>query len=168
MTLDFSSLDMDKLWEATFETFYMTLIALAGTFVLGVLLGLLLYLTDKNGLWENKGINFITATVVNVFRAIPFIILILLLFPFTYFLVGTIRGPNAAIPALIIGAAPFYGRLVEIALKEIDKGVIEAAKAMGATTRTIILDRKSTRLNSSHVAISYAVFCLKKKIETYK
>src|SRR5690625_2444763 len=138
MTLDFSSLDMDKLWEATFETFYMTLIALAGTFILGLLLGLLLYLTAKDGLWENKIINFITATIVNVFRAIPFIILILLLFPFTYFLIGTIRGPNAALPALIIGAAPFYGRLVEIALKEIDKGVIEAAQAMGASTRSII------------------------------
>ncbi|MFD2129736.1 methionine ABC transporter permease [Pseudogracilibacillus auburnensis] len=138
MTLDFTNLDVDKLWLSTYETFYMTLIALAGTFVLGIVLGLLLYLTDKNGLWENKIINFITATFVNVFRAIPFIILILLLFPFTHFLMGTIRGPNAALPALIIGAAPFYGRLVEIALKEIDKGVIEAAKAMGATTRGII------------------------------
>jgi len=138
MTLDFSNLDVDKLLEATYETFYMTLIALSGTFILGILLGLLLFLTDKDGLWENKIINFITATIVNVFRAIPFIILILLLFPFTYFLIGTIRGPNAALPALIIGAAPFYGRLVEIALKEIDKGVIEAAQAMGASTRSII------------------------------
>src|SRR5690625_4285274 len=138
MTLDFTNLDVDKLLEATYETFYMTLIALSGTFILGILLGLLLFLTDKDGLWENKIINFITATIVNVFRAIPFIILILLLFPFTYFLIGTIRGPNAALPALIIGAAPFYGRLVEIALKEIDKGVIEAAQAMGASTRSII------------------------------
>ena len=84
-----------------------------------------------NGGVQNKWINFLTATFVNVFRAIPFIILILLLFPFTDFIVGTIRGPNAALPALIIGAAPFYGRLVEIALREVDKGVIEAAKAMG-------------------------------------
>src|SRR5690625_172579 len=138
MKIDFANLDVDKLWEATIETFYMTLISLTGTFIFGILLGLLLYLTAKDGLWENKPINMITATFVNVFRAIPFIILILLLFPFTYFLIGTIRGPNAAIPALIIGAAPFYGRLVEIALKEIDKGVIEAAQAMGAKTSTII------------------------------
>lgn len=138
MKLDFTNLDVDKLWQATYETFYMTLIALVGTFLLGVLLGLLLYLTDKDGLWENKAINFITALFVNVFRAIPFLMLILLLFPFTHFLLGTIRGPNAALPALIIGVAPFYGRLVEIALKEIDKGVIEAAKSMGATTRGII------------------------------
>ena len=138
MTLNFDNIDWDKLMTATYETFYMTLIALTGTFIIGVLLGLLLYLTAKDGLWENKVINFITATIVNVFRAIPFIILILLLFPFTYFLIGTIRGPNAALPALIIGAAPFYGRLVEIALKEIDKGVIEAAQSMGASTRSII------------------------------
>lgn len=138
MTLDWTNLDVNKLIEATYETFYMTLISLTATFVLGIFLGLLLFLTDKGGLWENKLINFITATFVNVFRAIPFIILILLLFPFTYFIVGTIRGPNAALPALIIGAAPFYGRLVEIALKEIDKGVIEAAQSMGANIRTII------------------------------
>src|SRR5699024_5086331 len=67
-----------------------------------------------------------------VFRAIPFIILILLLFPFTDFLMGTIRGPKAALPALIIGGAPFYGTLVEIALKEVAKGVIEAAHAVEA------------------------------------
>lgn len=139
MTLDFENLDVDKLWQATYETFYMTSIALIGTFIIGLLLGLLLYLTAKEGLWENRWIHLTTATFVNVFRAIPFIILILLLFPFTNFLMGTIRGPNAALPALIIGAAPFYGRLVEIALKEIDKGVIEAAKSMGATTREIIV-----------------------------
>src|SRR5699024_6806341 len=138
MKIDFEQIDWEKIWEATYETFYMTIISVAATFVLGLLLGLLLYLTDKDGIWENKILNFITATFVNVFRAIPFIILILLLFPLTRLLIGTIRGPNAALPALILGAAPFYGRLVEIALKEVDKGVIEAAKAMGSTTKRII------------------------------
>lgn len=138
MNFNFSDLDTEKLLDATYETFYMTLISLAGTFIIGILLGLLLFLTTKEGLWRNKTLYAVTATIVNVFRAIPFIILIFLLFPFTLFLVGTIRGPNAALPALIIGAAPFYGRLVEIALKEIDKGVIEAAKSMGAKTRTIV------------------------------
>jgi len=138
MTFDFSLLDQEALLEATYETLYMTIIALIGTFIFGLALGLLLYLTDKDGLWENKVLNFIIATFVNVFRAIPFIILILLLFPLTRFLVGTIRGPNAALPALIIGAAPFYARLVEIALKEVNKGVIEAAKSMGARSNRII------------------------------
>src|SRR5699024_8309816 len=140
MTLSFATLDWDKIWEATYETLYMTLIALTGTFILGLLLGLLLYLTAKEGLWENKAIYFVTATVVNVFRALPFTILILLLFPFSHFLVGIIRGPTSALPVLIIGASPFYGRLVEIALKELDKGVIEAAQSMGATTRSIIFN----------------------------
>ncbi|WP_411953764.1 methionine ABC transporter permease [Alkalibacillus sp. S2W] len=138
LTNIFPNVEMDKMWVATYETLYMTFISVLGTFILGILLGLLLYLTNKGNLWENKPLNSIVAIIVNVSRAIPFIILILLLFPFTDFLIGTIRGPNAALPALIVGSAPFYARLVEIGLKEVDKGVIEAAKAMGAKTRTII------------------------------
>lgn len=138
MKIDFAEINWDKIWEATYETFYMTVISVAATFVLGILLGLLLYLTAKDGIWQSKILNFITATLVNVFRAIPFIILILLLFPFTDFLMGTIRGPKAALPALVIGGAPFYGRLVEIALKEVDKGVVEAAQSMGASVQRIV------------------------------
>src|SRR5690625_7501621 len=108
MGLDFANLDTEKLIEATYETFYMTLIAVIGTFVIGLLLGLLLYLTTKDGLWENKWINFVTATFVNVFWAIPSIILLLFLFPFTHFLIGTIRVQYAAVPALIIGRAPCH------------------------------------------------------------
>lgn len=134
----FPNVVIEKLLVATGETFYMTLLALVGTVIFGVLLGLLLYLTSNGGLWENKVLNFIVATIVNVFRAIPFIILILLLIPFTKFLIGTIRGPNAAIPALIVGAAPFYARLVEIGLREVNRGVVEAAQSMGAKTKTII------------------------------
>ncbi len=134
----FPNVVMDDMWTATYETLYMTIISVIGTFIIGLFLGLVLYLTDQGNLWSNRWINGITAIVVNVFRAIPFIILILLLFPFTDFLMGTIRGPKAALPALIIGSAPFYARLVEIALKEVDKGVIEAAKSMGAKTKTII------------------------------
>ncbi|MFC4023741.1 methionine ABC transporter permease [Oceanobacillus longus] len=135
----FPNIDIEDFWVATYETFYMTILALIGTCILGLILGLLLYLTTKDGIWQNNVVNLIVAAFVNIFRAIPFIILILLLFPFTDFLIGTIRGPNAALPALIIGSAPFYGRLVEIALKEVDKGVVEAAKSMGAKTSTIIL-----------------------------
>ncbi|RWZ54909.1 ABC transporter permease [Halobacillus fulvus] len=134
----FPNVRIDDIMTATNETMYMTLVSVAGTFVLGLLLGLLLYLSGPGGLWQNKILNWITASLVNVFRAIPFIILILLLFPFTDFLIGTIRGPSAALPALIIGGAPFYARLVEIALKEVDKGVVEAAKSMGAKYSTII------------------------------
>src|SRR5699024_943173 len=112
----FSNFKWDDFLEATYETFYMTIISLVGTLILGILLGLLLYLTARNGIWSNKMMNSIIAAFVNIFRAIPFIILILLLFPFTDFVMGTLRGPIAALTALILGGGWFYGRLVEIAL----------------------------------------------------
>lgn len=129
----------DRVIIATNETIYMTAISVLVTFFLGIILGLLLFLTSKGNIWENKFLNSVIAAVVNIFRSIPFIILIILLIPFTKTIVGTILGADAALPALIIGAAPFYARMVEIALREIDKGVIEAAKSMGARTSTIIL-----------------------------
>lgn len=134
----FPNVDWDKMLEATYETLYMTTIATAVTFVLGILIGIVLFLTSDNQLWANKIVHFLTGSIVNIFRSIPFIVLIILLIPFTKFLLGTIRGANAALPALIIGAAPFYARMVLIALREIDKGVIEAARSMGAKTSTII------------------------------
>lgn len=132
------NVEWDMIWAATVETLYMTGVAVVATFILGTILGLLLFLTSKGNLWENRLANMIIAAVVNIFRSIPFIILIILLIPLTKWMVGTMLGANAALPALIIGAAPFYARMVEIALREIDKGVIEAAKAMGASTATII------------------------------
>ncbi|OCA87626.1 methionine ABC transporter permease [Bacillus sp. FJAT-27225] len=134
----FPNVDWEDIWEATVETLYMTSISVVITFILGIILGLLLFLTGKGNLWENAFINKIIASFVNVFRSIPFIILIVLLIPFTVWLVGTMIGEDAALPALIIGSAPFYARLVEIGLREIDKGVIEAARSMGASTWTII------------------------------
>jgi len=134
----FEDFDWPAMWEATRQTLYMTGISVVATFILGILLGLLLFLTSKGSLWSNKPINVVISGVVNIFRSIPFIILIVLLIPFTTILFRTMIGENAALPALIIGAAPFYARMVEIGLREIDKGVIEAAKSMGATTGTII------------------------------
>lgn len=134
----FEHVDWLMMWEATKQTVYMTAISVLVTFILGTILGLLLFLTTKGNLWENKPINTVISGVVNIFRSIPFIILIVLLIPFTTFILGTMIGEDAALPALIIGAAPFYARMVEIGLREINKGVIEAAKSMGATTSTII------------------------------
>ncbi|MBS4208506.1 methionine ABC transporter permease [Bacillus sp. FJAT-50079] len=135
----FPNVKWDKMWEATIQTLYMTGISVLATFIIGIFLGLLLFLTSRGNMWENTVINGFVSAIVNIFRSIPFIILIVLLIPFTKFLVGTMIGPNAALPALIIGAAPFYARMVEIGLREIDKGVIEAAKAMGAKSSTIIM-----------------------------
>ena len=132
------NVDWEKMWDATIETLYMTVLSTAFTFIIGLALGVLLFLSSPGQIWANRLINVLIGTFVNIFRSIPFIILIILLIPFTKLLVGTIRGPEAALPALIVGAAPFYARMVLIALQEIDKGVIEAAKSMGAKTRTII------------------------------
>ncbi|WP_203363028.1 methionine ABC transporter permease [Bacillus sp. REN10] len=133
------NVEWEKMWEATGETLYMTGISVVATFILGISLGLLLFLTSKDQILENKAVNVIVAAYVNVFRSIPFIILIILLIPFTKAIVGSMIGENAALPALIIGASPFYARIVEIGLREIDKGVIEAARSMGAKTSTIVL-----------------------------
>ena len=134
----FPNVQWDRMWEATIETLYMTGVATVFTFIIGLALGILLFLTSPQQLWANKLVSWLTGSIVNIFRSIPFIILVILLIPFTKLLLGSIRGPNAALPALIIGAAPFYARMVLIALKEIDKGVIEAARSMGAKTSTII------------------------------
>lgn len=134
----FPHLKWEQLWAATLETLYMTALSGVATFVLGIVLGLALFLTARGGLFHNRAVYSVISIVVNVFRSVPFIILIVLLIPFTKTLVGTILGANAALPALIVGAAPFYARLVEIALREVDKGVIEATRSMGARLSTLV------------------------------
>ncbi|EOC1345007.1 ABC transporter permease [Cronobacter turicensis] len=134
----FPHLQLDQLLAATQETLYMTALSGVATFVLGIVLGLALFLTARGGLFENRLVYSVISIVVNVFRSIPFIILIVLLIPFTKTIIGTILGANAALPALIVGAAPFYARLVEIGLREVDKGVIEATRSMGARMSTLI------------------------------
>ena len=136
---DFSRVNWDKVQDKTIETLIMTFESLIAVFLIGLFLGLLLYLTSNSKSAFGRGFYAVVTAIVNIFRAIPFIILIVLLIPFTKFLIGTIIGVRAAIPALIISAAPFYARLVEIGLREVDKGVIEAARAMGAKNSTIIL-----------------------------
>ena len=135
---DFSRVNWDKVQDKTIETLIMTFESLIAVFLIGLFLGLLLYLTSNSKSAFGRGFYAVVTAIVNIFRAIPFIILIVLLIPFTKFLIGTIIGVQAAIPALIISAAPFYARLVEIGLREVDKGVIEAARAMGAKNSTII------------------------------
>ncbi|UYU30947.1 methionine ABC transporter permease [Siccibacter colletis] len=134
----FPHLKWDQLWAATQETLYMTALSGVATFALGLLLGLALFLTARGGLFQNRAVYSVISLVVNIFRSIPFIILIVLLIPFTKSIVGTILGADAALPALIVGAAPFYARLVEIALREVDKGVIEATRSMGARLSTLV------------------------------
>lgn len=134
----FSQVDWPSMWSATIETIWMTIFSLVLVAILGVLLGLLLFETTGSTNFWARLVHGLTALFVNVFRSVPFIILIVLLLPLTKNLVGTIIGPKAALPSLIISAAPFYARMVELAFHEIDHGVIEAAEAMGATRWQIV------------------------------
>lgn len=134
----FDQVNWQNVQEATVETIYMTVLSMIAVCLLGLLLGLLLFETRTK---EGKGYNtlyYITAIIVNIFRSIPFIILIVLLIPFTQVIVGSMTGPNAALPALILSSAPFYARLVETSFRDVDKGVIEASESIGANKLQMI------------------------------
>ncbi|SPC38737.1 methionine ABC transporter permease [Latilactobacillus fuchuensis] len=129
----FNQVDWATMWQATFETVWLSAMSVILVAVLGFLLGLMLYQTGQSQRPMSRLLNGIVALCVNVFRSIPFIILIVLLIPLTKGIMGTMIGPKAAIPALIISAAPFYARLVELAFHEVDGGVLEATRSMGAS-----------------------------------
>lgn len=135
---DFSKLDGEKFLEATKQTLYMTGISMVFVILIGIILGLLLYYLSKSSNPGMKVFYNIISIISNICRSVPFIILIILLIPITKLMIGTFLGPTAAIPALVISAAPFYGRLVEIAFREVDSGVLEASEAMGATRLQVI------------------------------
>jgi D-methionine transport system permease protein len=126
---------LNGLWE----TIVMTFVSGFFGFVVGLPTGVLLFLTRQDQILANKTVNRILSVVVNVFRSIPFIILIVWMIPFTRMLVGTSIGVLAALVPLSVGAAPFVGRMVENSLLEVPHGLIEAARAMGATPLQIVL-----------------------------
>ena len=123
------------LLEGTRDTLYMTLVSTFFGYVLGLPLGILLAVTDKEGIHPNSAVYKVLDVIVNILRSIPFLILLI---PLTRLLVGKTYGSTATIVPLVIAAAPFVARMVESSLKEVDPGVIEAAVSMGAGTRTII------------------------------
>src|SRR5690349_5810768 len=124
---------IDLLLKGTWETIVMTFVSGFFGFALGLPTGILLFLTRKNQILEQPVLNRTLSVVVNVFRSIPFIILIVWMIPFTRALVGTSIGVSAALVPLSIGAAPFIARLVENSLLGLPSGLIEAARALGAT-----------------------------------
>jgi len=134
----FSNVDWGNMLTSTWETLWLTIVSMIVVAILGIALGLLLFETTDSHNPLVRLLNWVVALFVNVFRSIPFIILIVLLLPITQKLVGTIIGPRAALPSLIISAAPFYARMVELAFHELDHGVVEAAESMGATHWQII------------------------------
>ena len=130
--------DWGELGHACIDTLLMLGGSLALTVLIGLPLGVLLYLTGKGQIREMPKLYGLLSLVVNILRSIPFIILMIVLMPLTHILVGTKLGIRGAIPPLVIGAAPFFARLVETALREVERGVIEASQAMGATTWQIV------------------------------
>ncbi|MEU3688696.1 MULTISPECIES: methionine ABC transporter permease [Streptomyces] len=124
--------------QGTVDTLYMVLWATVVTVLGGLPLGILLVLTDKGGLLQNRPVNKIVGAIVNIGRSLPFIILLIALIPFTTFVVGTFIGPTAMIVPLAIGAIPFFARLVETAIREVDHGLVEAVQAMGGGIPTIV------------------------------
>ncbi len=131
--------DMFKmLADGTWDTLYMVLISTLLGYVVGLPLGVLLTITDVDGISPNKVVYKILDVIINVTRSIPFLILLILIMPFTKLVVGKSYGTTATIVPLTIAAAPLIARMVESSLKEVDKGVIEAAFSMGASGFTII------------------------------
>ncbi|MEU6164053.1 methionine ABC transporter permease [Streptomyces tanashiensis] len=124
--------------QGTVDTLYMVLWATVVTVLGGLPLGILLVLTDKGGLLQNRPVNKVVGAIVNIGRSLPFIILLIALIPFTTFVVGTFIGPTAMIVPLAIGAIPFFARLVETAIREVDHGLVEAIQAMGGGIPTIV------------------------------
>jgi D-methionine transport system permease protein len=135
----FSHVDVGEVLLASGDTLLMLAASLALTVVLGLPLGVWLWLTGPSGLAPNRLIYGVVGFAVNVLRSIPFVILFILLIPVTLALVGTSLGVRGAIPPLVLGAVPFFARLVENALREVDHTVIEATKALGASARQIVV-----------------------------
>jgi len=134
-----SNIDWSEIAQATLDTLAMLGGSMVLTVVLGLPLGVILFLTGKGQMLENRLANGVLSLLVNILRSVPFVILLIVMIPLTVALVGTSLGVAGAIPPLVGGAAPFFARLVETALREVDKGVVEASFAMGAKRRQVVL-----------------------------
>ena len=132
------NVDWQEIGYASLDTLNMLGGATLFTVLLGLPLGVLLFLTGPRQMFEQRGLYAVLSLVVNVLRSVPFVILLILMIPLTVLITGTSLGVAGAIPPLVVGATPFFARLVETALREVDRGIIEATQAMGASTMQII------------------------------
>lgn len=136
--LTFANVDWSEIVQAAMDTLTMLGLSALFTVLIGLPLGIVLFLTSRGQLLENRLFYSSVSVIVNILRSVPFIILMIMLIPVTEQIVGTSIGVKGSIPPLVIGAAPFYARLVETSLREVDRGVIEAAQSMGASHWQII------------------------------
>ena len=134
----FKLLDKNLIQLGIWETVYMTLLSSLIAYIIGLPLGVILSITDQNGICPNSLVNRVLGFIVNFFRSIPFIVLMVAMLPVAKFILGTSLGNGAVIVMLVIAAAPYVGRMVESSIKEVGSGVIEAAQSMGCTNFQII------------------------------
>ena len=127
------------MWDGIKETLFMTLLSTLFGYILGLPIGIALAVTDKSGIKPNAAVYKVLDVIANIIRSIPFLILLILIMPVTRLIVGRSYGTAATVVPLTVAAAPFIGRMIESSLNEVDRGVIEAAQSMGASTMTIII-----------------------------
>lgn len=149
---------VDMILKGIQETLYMTLLSTLMGYVIGLPMGVLLAVSDKEGLKPNRVLYRILDVVANIVRSIPFLILLILLIPFTRMIVGKSYGSTATVVPLVIAAGPFIARMVESSLKEVDEGVIEAARSMGASNLRIIMkvllvEARTSLINGATIAV---------------
>ena len=137
--MQFDATTINMLVKGIWETIYMVFLSSALSYVIGIPLGIALVVTDKEGISPVPLFNKVLGLIINLLRSVPFIILLIMVLPITKVIVGKTIGSNATVVPLSIAAAPYIGRMVESSLKEVDAGVIEAAKSMGASTWQIIV-----------------------------
>ena len=140
------------------ETLYMTLLSTLMGYVIGLPMGVLLAVSDKEGLKPNRVLYRILDIIANIVRSIPFLILLILLIPFTRMVVGKSYGSTATVVPLVIAAGPFIARMVESSLKEVDEGVIEAARSMGASNlriivKVLLVEARTSLINGATIAV---------------
>lgn len=150
---------LQMIGKGILESLYMTFASSAIAYLIGLPLGILLVVTDKDGIAPFRSVNFTLGIIINLLRSVPFIILLISVSPLTRFIVGTTLGSSAVVVPLIIASAPYIARLVESSLKEVDKGVIEAAQSMGASpfqiiTKVLIPEAKPSLVIGGAIAVT--------------
>lgn len=148
---------VSMLAEEAVVTLYMTIFSTALGYLFGLPMGVLLTISDKEGLKPNTVLYKILDVIANIVRSVPFLILLILLIPFTRFVVGKSYGPTATVVSLTVAAIPFIARMVESSLKEVDAGVIEAARSMGAGTlqivwKVMLVEARTSLINGATIA----------------
>ena len=149
---------VDMILKGIQETLYMTLLSTLMGYVIGLPMGVLLAVSDKDGLKPNRVLYRILDVIANIVRSIPFLILLILLIPFTRMIVGKSYGSTATVVPLVIAAGPFIARMVESSLKEVDEGVIEAARSMGASpmqiiVKVLLVEARTSLINGATIAV---------------